>query len=67
MSSDAVACVSFNIFTISLEPACILSGTCSRIFACEYVRLYICCGCIHMYIEMGPTQTSEGKERFPAS
>ena len=30
---DAVACVSFNIFTILLEPECIISSACSRIFA----------------------------------
>ena len=29
----------------------------------EYVYAY---AAAYMYIEMGPTQTSEGKERFPA-
>ena len=35
---DAVECVSFNIFTISLEPACIISNACSR----TYVYAYTC-------------------------
>ena len=43
-----------GVYNSPLEPACIISSTCT----CTLMRLHI---------EMGPTQTPEGKERFPAS
>ena len=63
--------VSFNIFAISLEPACIIT-----IYQ-QYMLAHICHAYMSMYayaftwaacIEMGPTQTFEGNEEwFPAS
>ena len=41
VDAAASACVSFNIFTILLEPACIISCTCSRIFGMHaYMNMY---------------------------
>ena len=68
---DAAACVSFNIFTIYIAARNLhaLSAVQARAYLPCSMYAYALCTLMHLLrgcIEIGPTQTSEGKERFPA-
>ena len=50
----------------NLHVQCMLTHICYA-YTCIFISMYAYTFTARLHIEMGPTQTSEGKERFPAS